>query len=1028
MGCGTKLGGWAATHETRKTVTALFCDLVGSTSLGERHDPEVLRPLLEAYFTAASEAIERHGGHLEKFIGDAVCAVFGLPVAHEDDALRAVRAGLEIQERLARMREAGPIALEVRVGITTGNVLVSSGAASLVGDTMNTASRVQSGAEPGQVLIGEPTWRLVRDAVEAEAAPALAAKGKAEPVPVWRVAALADGPGRRRRLDAPMVGRERESQALAAAYQRVLGTGASARFTVLGAAGAGKSRFVDEFLRTVEGDADVLRGRCSSYGDAVTWLPLAEALRPALGLATFAERHEVEGAIRAAADATGPDAGLVASGLGGLFGLAGSGSAEQSAWAVRRLLEARARDRPVVLVLDDLQWADAALLDLVEDLGSRARAPILTLGMARPDLLDARPGWGSPDDVTGVVRLDALGPADGDALVDGLLGGATLPVDVRARIVSAAGGNPLFTEEIVRMLVDDGHLVREEGAWTVVEGLDAIRIPPTVSALLGSRLDRLAATERAVLEAASIEGQSFSSGALEALLPDAARELPGIVAELVRQELVVPEDRSGPGGAGHRFRHLLIRDAAYDAIPKASRARLHLAYADWLEATAGDAIAEHREVVGTHLTQAHRYRAELGQPDDPALRLRAARALAEAGSRAYDDLGDPAGAVRLLTAAVMLAPATAETACWDERAWNIGFIVHQRPVDSRPRDVNGEVYGAEIGDLVAARDRRIQREFADPSSIDRTTGLPADLAALERYRSIGARHLEPGVLLRLEQGAYFVGDPVATVTWARQALTAAEALGWRDVVQWAAGDLLGALILGPEPLSRYVAEAEALLQRWTGRLTARTALVARAHGRALMGDAAGAQADLDESTRIREALGIPADTDDLWVQVPVLQAAGDLERAAAICREALARIPAEDALNRNSLLAGYARILLDLGQDADAMTAIAPLRDSAIAEQRVTGRTIRARILARSGAMVEARAAIDDAWALAEPTGLAELKAYLALDRAHVRYAAGDAAGALAAAADALARFRVKEHAVGVAAVESLLDSMGDAR
>ena len=265
------------------------------------------------------------------------------------------------------------------------------------------------------------------------------------------------------------------------------------------------------------------------------------------------------------------------------------------------------------------------------------------------------------------------------------------------------------------MLVDEGRLAREGDAWVVAGDLSGLRIPPTVSALLSSRLDRLPEGERSVLEAASVEGQSFSAGALEALLPEASRDaLPGLLRSLARKDLVVPERRSGPGRDGYRFRHLLIRDAAYDAIPKSSRARLHLAFADWLEAAAGDALAEHREVLGHHLAQAHRYREELGLPDDPDLRLRAARALAEAGARAYDELGDARSAVRLLEIAVDLAPATEEAALWDERLWNIGFVVLGRPADSRPRDLNREVYGDEVADAVAARDARLRLRICRP--------------------------------------------------------------------------------------------------------------------------------------------------------------------------------------------------------------------------------------------------------------------------------------------------------------------------
>ena len=685
--CGTKLGPTAAARESRKVVTALFCDLVGSTSLGERHDPEVLRPLLERYFAEAREAVERHGGRVEKFIGDAVCAVFGVPAVHEDDALRAVRAGLEVQERLARLREGAPIPLEARVGITTGEVLVAGGGGPLIGDAMNTASRLQSGAAPGEVLVGEPTWRLVRDAVAAEPAPPLAAKGKAEPVPAWRVLALAPGsPARARRLDAPMVGRDREAALLAGAYRRVVEGRACRLFTVLGVAGAGKSRLVEEFLGSLGDTAEVLRGRCLSYGEGITWLPLAEALRPALGLAEFAGPDDVAAAVRAAAAGEGPDAAAVAAGLGGLFGLPGSGSAEQTAWAVRRLLEARARARPVVLVLDDVHWAEPALLDLVEHLAERADGPLLLLCMARPELLDARPGWGAGAGPADAVHLAPLAPADADALVGALLGGAALPAGARERVTSAAGGNPLFLEEVLRMLVDEGRLARDGDAWVVAGDLSGLRIPPTVSALLSSRLDRLPEGERSVLEAASVEGQSFSVGALEALLPEASRDaLPGLLRSLARKDLVVPERRSAPAATA------TASGTSSSATPRTTRSRSRPAPGSTSPSPTGSRrrrgtrIAEHREVLGHHLAQAHRYREELGLPDDPDLRLRAARALGRGGRTRLRRAGRRADAPCVCSrSAVDLAPPTEEAARWDERLWNIGFVVLQRPRTPAP--------------------------------------------------------------------------------------------------------------------------------------------------------------------------------------------------------------------------------------------------------------------------------------------------------------------------------------------------------
>lgn len=1013
MGCGAKLGQTAIARESRRTVTALFCDLVGSTSLGERHDPEVLRPLLERYFGEAREAVERHGGRVEKFIGDAVCAVFGLPVAHEDDALRAVRAGLEIQERLARLRAGAPIPLEARVGITTGQVLVSGASGLVIGDTMNTASRLQSGAAPGEVLVGDPTWRLMRDAAAGEPAPRLAAKGKAEPVPAWRVLGLAPGsPARARRLDAPMVGRDQEAALLAGAYRRVVEVGACRLFTVLGVAGAGKSRLVEEFLGSLGDTAEALRGRCLSYGEGITWLPLAEALRPALGLAEFAGPDDVAAAVRAAAAGEGPDAAAVAAGLGGLLGLPGSGSAEQTTWAVRRLLEARAHHRPVVLVLDDIHWAEPALLDLVEHLAERADAPLLLLCMARPELLDRRPEWGAGAAASDSVRLDPLAPEDVGLLIDALLGGGPLPEEARERATVAAGGNPLFLEEVLRMLVDEGRLVREGDAWSVAGDLSALRIPPTVSALLSSRLDRLPEGERSVLEAASIAGQSFSVGALEALRPEASRDaLPGLLRSLARKDLVVSERRSGPGRDGYRFRHLLIRDAAYDAIPKASRARLHLAFADWLEAAAGDGIAEHREVLGHHLSQAHRYRKELGLPDDPGLRMRAARALGVAGARAHDELGDASSAVRLLGAAVDLVPGTEDAARWD---WFREVIAPGSGVH-----LDLVVYGKEVAATQAARQARIGREMEDLLSFDLAGARLEDETALELYRARGARHLETSVLMFLGRYHLYAGDPERAAALALEALRTAEECGTRRHVEGAAADFLIALGAGPMPLSRVVAEATVLLDRWGERLVSRWVLGRRAEARALMGDPVGARADLVESERLAISVGLTGDLVEGEVEPLIALSEGDPALAASRFPDALAA--ADSTTDRQIILRAYCRVLVDLGLDREAESHMSPLASSAVVEERATHGSLLSRVLARRGDSAGALALSEEAAALAAPTGLEVIKADVALDRAHVLIEAGRVAEAMATAEEALRRYRAKEHQVGARAALGLL-------
>jgi class 3 adenylate cyclase/tetratricopeptide (TPR) repeat protein len=641
-------------------VTALFCDLVGSTTLAERHDPEVLKPVLQRYFEEMRAAVERHGGTVEKFIGDAVVAVFGIPQVHEDDALRAVRAAYEMRERLTAFAEGSAVELVCRIGLTTGEVLVAAEDQPPIGDTMNIAARLQSSAEPSEILIGEPTYRLVQDAVVAEPVEPLALKGKTEPVPAYRLLQVASrSPMRTRRLDAPMVGRTRERVLLQQAFERALSDRACQLFTVLGAAGAGKSRLVEEFLSGID-EANLMRGRCLPYGDGITYFPVAEAMKEALGLADFDDESSVREKIHAAV-AEEDHAEAITANLAKLLAAGEGGAPEETFWAIRRFLEVRGREHPVVVVFDDIHWGEPTFLDLVEHVADWSRdASILLLCMARPDLLDVRPGWAGGKTNAATISLAPLTEAECAELIDHLVGSSDLPEGVRDRITGVAEGNPLFVEEMLRMLIDDGLLVRGGERWVPVGDLGDVSVPPTISALLSARLDRLSDEERTLIEAAAVCGKEFHRGAIADLVPeDSSGDVDIHLRSLVRRELIGPERSLLPGEDAFRFRHLLIRDAAYDSIPKHERADLHEAFADWLERVAGDRVAEQEEILGYHLEQAYRLRAELGQRDDHGVELAgaAAKHLASAGRRSYDR-GDTLGAIRLLSRAVDLLPST----------------------------------------------------------------------------------------------------------------------------------------------------------------------------------------------------------------------------------------------------------------------------------------------------------------------------------------------------------------------------------
>ena len=635
--CGAPLAETAPSRDVRKTVTVVFSDVTGSTGLGEKLDPESLRRVMSRYFDEMQSVVESHEGIVEKFIGDAVMAVFGIPIVHEDDALRAVRAAAEMRERLEALNEElerdWGVRIEVRTGVNTGEVVAgdaSGGQRFATGDAVNVAKRFEEAAPPGEILLGETTHRLVRDAVQVEPLENLELKGKAEAVTAYRLLSIEAGAeGRARRLDSPMVGRERERALLEQAHERTVGDRACHLFTVLGAAGVGKSRIVTEFLEGLGDSATVVQGRCLPYGEGITFRPVLEVVR-----------------------VLGEDPASV--------GLAeGTSPSDETAWAVRKLLEAHARERPLVVVFDDVQWGEPTFLDLVEHVADLSRdAPILIVCLARPELLDGRPVWSGGKFNATSVLLEPLDTDDSAELIENLLGRAELDPAVRARVVEAAEGNPLFVEEMLGMLIDDGLLERQNGNWVTTGDVTAMAVPPTIQALLSARLDRLDPPERAVVERASIEGKVFHRGAVSELAPSELRsDVGGHLHALVRKELLRPDRAEFEGEDAFRFRHLLIRDAAYDAMPKELRSELHERYADWLERAAGERRTEYEEIIGFHLEQAYRYRLELAPLDDDARSLgaRAGECLASAGARAFARTDAPA-AINLLDRALEVLP------------------------------------------------------------------------------------------------------------------------------------------------------------------------------------------------------------------------------------------------------------------------------------------------------------------------------------------------------------------------------------
>lgn len=648
LACGVRLRFGDLRPDARKPVTILFNDVTGSTALGERFEPETVRRIMARYWQTVAEVCERHGGTVEKFIGDAVMAVFGIPTVKEDHAIRALRAAAQLREALTALgndleREYG-VRLETRTGVNSGDVVAgdpAGGQALVTGDAVNVAARLEQAAAPGEVLIGEATRALARDAIRAEPVEPLRLKGKAQPVAAWRLEDVISREGQlARHARAPIVGRERELRGLQESLARAVAERTAYRATVLGPAGIGKSRLASELAGAVDEEATVLTGSCLPYGEGVTFRPLAEIVLAAAG--DLEPRAAIEGAL-----AIDPHAATIADRVLEAAGLVEvEDAARDTLWAVRTYFEALARERPVVLVFDDVHWADPPLLELIDFLTeSSSGAPVLMLCLAREEFLEQRPDWGLDGDRTSVIRVERLSDPDTATLIDDLDAEDALAPRQRDQLIARAEGNPLFVEQMLALAGES-------------DGAGELAIPPTIQALLAARLDRLAVDELHVIGAASVVGREFWPEAIAALSPAGeADRVDAALKALVRKQLTGPEQVPLTGRQGFAFRHALIRDAAYESMTKESRGELHERFATWMEGRHHERLAELEAVLGHHLERAYRYRTELAPEDDRArsLALRAAGRLASAGRRAGRAREDGT-AVGLLTRARALLP------------------------------------------------------------------------------------------------------------------------------------------------------------------------------------------------------------------------------------------------------------------------------------------------------------------------------------------------------------------------------------
>jgi class 3 adenylate cyclase/tetratricopeptide (TPR) repeat protein len=1020
-------------RETRKVVTVLFSDISGSVAIGERMDPESVRRIMSRYFEEMKLVLERHGGTVEKFIGDAVMAVFGVPQAHEDDALRAVRAAVEMREALERLnQELEPtwgVNIVTRTGVNTGEVVAgdpSLGQSFVVGDSVNVAARLEQVAAPGTILIGESTHRLVEDAVTAEGVEPLAVKGKGDPIPAWQVVEVAPAtPGWSRRMDSPLVGRDQELASLDALLGEVLESPQCRVVTVMGVAGVGKSRLTEQFVLRVAGRATVIRGRCLPYGEGITFWPVLETIRDATGISAQDSVEEAGTRLSQLLAGTA-DAEAVRERVAALLGLGEPAPAiKEIFWGVRRLFESLAARLPLVVMFDDVHWGEPTFLDLLEYLASGIRAaPVLLVCIARPELLEARPDWMKGRTNTAMIQLEPLHTEEMDRLIRNLLGGSELEAEARRRIEEVAEGNPLFVEETMRMLVDEGALHPVNNHWEAAGDLSGIQIPPTIQTLLAARLDRLDQEERAVIERASVVGRVFWWDAVSALAsegPDPG--MAGQLQSLMRKELVRPDFSDLRMGDSYRFSHILIRDAAYSGLPKATRAELHQRLAVWIVEITGDRPAEYEEILGYHLEQAHRALVELGMSGEEVRELgrRAAVPLASAGLRAFGR-GDMPAAVKLLSRAESLRPAEDPERL--ELLPTLSFALMETGDFGRLQEVVGEAMEA----AAASDDPRLQANVSIVGLWIRLFTNPEGWA--DEARKEATRVIETFRKLGDERGQAKGWSVLGLVHTMKAEFEQAEG-AWEQAAEFArrAGDRRDELdSVAWLPLTTWAGPAgpdeargrnERVHSRAGGdkKATAAT-LFMQAPFEAGLGNTDAARDLLARARAMLEEVELT-----VWLAGPLAQVAGWVELTAGDAEAAERELRwGYDTLQQigdvaflSTTVAILAEAVCRLGryEEAEELTGIS--EQTAAPDDvysQVLWRSVRAKVLARRGQEEEAERLAREAVDMSEPSDFLHLRAHAYRSLGEVLWLAGGTEGAAQAIEGAINLFRRKGNEV----------------
>ncbi len=1038
--CGTQLTPEGLEQDVRKTVSVVFCDIKDSTELGEKLDSESLREVLNVYFTALRAPLERHGGVVEKYIGDAIMAVFGLPRQHEDDALRAVRAAAEMGEALDRvnvqLEAIWGIRLENRIGVNTGEVVagdLAAGQRLVTGDTVNTAARLEQAAPAGGVLIGGSTYRLIRHAVEVVPVEPLRLKGKAERVSAYRLVRVVGDEAYARRFDSPLVGRQAELEVLETSLLEALSDARCRIVTAFGPAGVGKSRLLAEFLRRCEDRAITLKGRCLPYGSGITYFAIAETIREAAGIA------EVDGLGLARSKLSallGDEGGPVAERLEGAIGLTDATFAvTEIIWAVRRFLEILSARRPVVVLIDDIHWAEPTLLELLQQVTETTSGAVLLLCSSRPDLLEEHAEWAENGPRARAITLEPLSEDESERVIEHLLGDVAVDHRVAARIVGTSGGNPLFVEQMLSMLIDDEVLALEGGRWKPTEPVETIEMPPTISALLSSRLDRLGVADRATIERAAVIGQVFYPSAVEALLPEPLRaHLPGSLDSLATKELIRPHRDVVLGYQTYRFLHILIRDAAYGGLLKRTRAELHEAFVNWLEAVSSDRALEYEEIRGYHLEQAFLIRTELIAIDDQVKLLgqRAAAHLSSAGRRALAR-GDLPAAANLLQRAAALLPHDDPVAL--RHMIDVGEALLELGDFSRADDVlSGVVDRAdrlrEVGLASTARLSRLRLHYETEG--DETEGQ------VTREVTEAISMLEP---LEYHEGLIRAWWLLTLVHWTNgrygEAESAAERMihharraGERVMEARLIPSLVTCSLYGPTPVPEAIIRARALLEETGGDRKAEALIACSiAHLEAMRGDFERARSLYRKSRAIFEEFGWRLQAALTSIDSgPIEMLAGDLDRAVEELQRDHDALDEMGEHNYISTTAAFLAEALYRQGKLDEAEGYTVESEKVAASDDVSSqflwRSVRARILARRGALEDgealARAALDIIRTSDEPDSQAE--GLLAL--AEVLALAGRVAEAAAAARGALELFEAKGNVISEARSRRVLEDL----